>query len=250
MKEYNDRIYRQRFSEERWVGFVVKYKETDVWIGVDKTSFCEDMPAFAETVTRTYRTELDTYIFRDEQFGKSLEPYPAQDDAPEMAKRMSEVSYKAGVGPMAAVAGAFAMFIGDTLAHKYKVNEIIVENGGDIYADIKEDMDVAIFAGESTLSEKVGLRIKAENSPLGICTSSGTVGPSLSFGTADAVMIVCKNTSLADAYATGFANRIQSKEDVSLLAQEIETYDDILGALLVKDDQMGIVGEFELKLFA
>ena len=110
---------------------------------------------------------------------------------------------------MSAVAGAVALKVGENLKKRFGIKEVIVENGGDIYADLCQDMDISVFAGSSPLSEKVGLHIEAAYAPLGICTSSGTVGPSLSFGKADAVMIVCSDVMLADTYATAFANTIQ-----------------------------------------
>jgi hypothetical protein len=44
---------------------------------------------------------------------------------------------------------------------------------------------------------------------LGICTSSATVGPSVSFGTADAVTIFARDVALADAWATAICNEIR-----------------------------------------
>jgi len=249
MKEYKDRTYRQRFDNDRWQSFVLKYKETDVWTGVDKKSFHSEMSGFTMQIIRTLRDAMDIYLHQDPSYALSLTPYDAQTQAPVIAKRMSEISHIVGVGPMATVAGAFATHIAQALKDRFEIEEIIVENGGDIYADIKNDMDVCIFAGDSPLSEKIGLHIEATASPLGICTSSGTVGPSLSFGKADAVMIVCKNALLADGYATAFANRIQTTDDISPVLNLIASHKDILSALLVKNDKMGIVGQFELKIF-
>ena len=110
-------------------------------------------------------------------------------------------------------------------------------------------MDIAVFAGQSPLSERIGLHIPASDFPLGICTSSGTVGPSLSLGRADAVMIVCKDVLLADSYATAMANRIQSVNDLQPVIDRIQNIPDILGAIAVKDDRMAICGQFELRLF-
>ena len=106
-----------------------------------------------------------------------------------------------------------------------------------------------MFAGQSPLSEKVGFTINAGYAPLGICTSSGTVGPSLSFGKADAVMIICKDCALADTYATAFANRIQTVEDIAPCMEEIGKKDEILGAICIKDDKIGIHGIFDLKIW-
>ena len=132
---------------------------------------------------------------------------------------------------------------------RFGVKEVIVENGGDIYAALCQDIDISVFAGPSPLSEKVGLHIEAAFAPLGICTSSGTVGPSLSFGKADAVMIICQDTSLADTYATAFANTIQTADDIQSCIEKIKEKQEILAAMVIKDDKMGICGNFELKLF-
>ena len=147
------------------------------------------------------------------------------------------------------VAGAVALKVGENLKKRFGIKEVIVENGGDIYADLCQDMDISVFAGSSPLSEKVGLHIEAAYAPLGICTSSGTVGPSLSFGKADAVMIVCSDVILADTYATAFANTIQTAEDVQTCIEKIREQEDILAAIAIKDDKLGICGNFELKLF-
>jgi ApbE superfamily uncharacterized protein (UPF0280 family) len=250
MKEYKDRTYRRRFCSDRWQSSVVKYKETDVWIGVDKTSFRSEISESTTQIIRSLRDTMDVYLNQDPFYVLSLTPYDAQEHAPPIAKRMSEISHKVNVGPMATVAGAFAAHIAQELKNRFEIEEIIVENGGDIYVDIQNDIDVCIFAGESPLSEKIGLHIEAKESPLGICTSSGTVGPSLSFGKADAVMIVCKDALLADGYATAFANRIQTIDDVDPVLNLIACEKDILSALIVKDDKMGIIGQFELKLFS
>ena len=249
MKTYNNRVYRQRFRSDRWYGFVAKYKETDVWIGVDKKSFRREMPKFSEQFIRVLRDESDAYLKKDPQYRLSLIPHIAQNSAPKILQEMSEVSVRTGVGPMAAVAGAFSSHVAIELKKHFKIEEIIVENGGDIYVDIQNDIDVAIFAGESPLSEKIGLRIDAKESPLGICTSSGTVGPSFSFGKADAVMIACKDAALADAYASVFANKIQTSEDINPVLQQIEYEKDILSALIVKNEKLGIIGQFEMVLF-
>ena len=246
---FQNRTYRQQFRNDRWHGFVVKYKETDVWIGVDKKSFHREMPEFAEQIIRVLRDEADIYLQQDPQYKLSLVPYPALEFAPKILKEMSEISFKTDVGPMATVAGAFATHLAHNLKERFNIEELVVENGGDIYADIKNDLNISVFAGDSPLSEKVGLQVDARESPLGICTSSGTVGHSFSFGKADAVMIVCKNATLADAFATVFANKIQNPEDIDKILQQIECEKDILSALIVKDDKMGIFGQFQLKLF-
>lgn len=247
--DYVKRTYRDHFRTDRWTYFVAGYKETDLCIGVDKASWQSEMVAFAEQFIRELRTETDAWIATDPGYAKALVPYPVPADAPPILREMSAVAEISGIGPMSAVAGAFALKTGEALKARFGVKEVMVENGGDIYADISEDIDTSVFAGASPLSEKVGLHIEAACSPLGICTSSGTVGPSLSFGKADAVMIICKNVLLADTYATAFANLIRTADDVQPCIEAIRQKEDILAAIAVKEDKIGVCGTFGLKLF-
>lgn len=247
--EYKNRTYREHFREGRWTSFIVKHKESDLWIGIDKASYRPEMPEYCVNLIKQLRDSMEAYILKDPNYYTSLIPYDAKEDAPEILKRMSAAARKTGIGPMSAVAGAVAYQIVQELKKDFQVKEAIIENGGDIYADIVEDMDVSVFAGSSPLSEKVGLHISARQAPLGICTSSGTVGPSLSFGKADAVMIICKDVLVADSYATAFANYIRKAEDINPTLEKIGKIEDIIAALLIKDDKMGVIGKFEIKLF-
>jgi ApbE superfamily uncharacterized protein (UPF0280 family) len=243
--EYRERSYRSRFSndERRW--FCVKFLESDLWIGVDSGSYRASMEADTYAMLVDLRRQMDAYLLMDPQYKTALTPYDAGLEAPNILKEMSRVSHKTGIGPMSAVAGAVAKKVAEFLGTK----EVIVENGGDIYAQAASDMDISVFAGQSPLSEKIGLHIPAADFPLGICTSSGTVGPSLSLGRADAVMIVCKDVMLADSYATALANRIKTVNDLQSVIDRISDIPEILGAIAVKDDRMAITGCYELRLF-
>ena len=247
--EYKERSYRSRFSndERRW--FCVKFLESDLWIGVDNGSYRASMEADTYAMLVELRRSMDAYLLMDPQYKAALTPYDAGLEAPTILKDMSKVSHKTGIGPMSAVAGAVALNVAEFLKSKYSVKEVIVENGGDIYAEAHSDMDIAVFAGQSPLSEKIGLHIPAADFPLGICTSSGTVGPSLSLGRADAVMIVCHDVLLADSYATAMANRIKTVNDLQSVIDRIQNIPEILGAIAVKDDRMAICGQYELRLF-
>lgn len=247
--EYRERTYRDSFSSIGRKSFCVKFLESDLFIEVDNESYRLGM---ADDVMRwlvELRRLADAYIALDPSFKTALVPYDVMPCAPELLKHMSAVSKKTGIGPMSAVAGAFAEYVAMRLKKKYSCSEVLVENGGDIYADLTSDMDISVFAGQSPLSGKVGLHIPAGDFPLGICTSSGTVGPSLSFGRADALMIVCSDVALADSYATAFANRIRSVDDLQPVIDSISEQSGILSAIAVKDDRMAMCGRFELRLF-
>ena len=247
--EYVNRTYRERLGGERWKPFTVTVKETDLWIGVDRGSFQAEMATFAERFVRQLREEMEEYLAGDPEYAAALRPYRPEDSALLLLRQMAEAARQAGIGPMSAVAGAIAQETGRAIQSRYGTKEVIVENGGDIYVSLRKAMDIAVFAGESPLSQKVGVRIPAEASPLGICTSSGTVGPSLSFGKADAMMVACKDCALADAYATAFANKVQTTADIPPLMEEVKREREVLSAICIKDDKIGIYGNFRLKLF-
>ena len=247
--EYKDRNYRSRFAGDNRRWFSVKFLESDLWIGVDSGSYSQSMEADTYALLVDLRRAMDAYLLMDPQYKAALQPYDAGLEAPDILKEMSRVSHKTGIGPMSAVAGAVALKVAEFLKSKYGVKEVIVENGGDIYADATADMDIAVFAGQSPLSEKVGLHIPASAFPCGICTSSGTVGPSLSLGKADAMLIVCRDVLLADSYATAMANRIKTANDLQPVIEQIQSIPDILAALAIKGDRLAVSGLYELRLF-
>lgn len=247
--EYKDRLYRGQFAAEGRRSFCVRFLESDLWIGVDDGSYSPSMEDYALGLVVELRRAMDAHILLEPEFRTSLVPYRVGECAHSVMKHMSDVSFRTGIGPMSAVAGAFAEHVAVGLREKYACRDIIVENGGDIYADSSSDMDIAVFAGESPLSNRVGLHIPADEFPLGICSSSGTVGPSLSFGRADAMMIICKDASLADSYATAFANRIRTVDDLQPVIDLISLHSDILAAIAIKDDRMAMTGRYELRLF-
>jgi ApbE superfamily uncharacterized protein (UPF0280 family) len=242
------RTYRSQFSSVRFRSFGVNYKETDLWIGVDPASFSEEMKKIAHAKVVQLRSEMEAYLLNDPVFGMTFEPHQVEPNAPEIVKVMAEAANRAGVGPMAAVAGAFAESVGRHLMQQFEIQELVVENGGDIFLKIERNLLMSVYAGNSPLSEKIGIEIQASESPLGVCTSAGTVGPSVSLGKTDATMIVCRNAALADALATTFGNLVQVPENVQPVIQLTEQFPEILSAVIICRDKIGIRGQFEMKL--
>jgi ApbE superfamily uncharacterized protein (UPF0280 family) len=242
------RAYRSQFSSNRFRSFTVNYKETDLWIGVDPESFREEMRQVALAKVIALRTEMEVYLLIDPMFGKTFEPHAIKPNPPEIVNRMADAASRAGVGPMAAVAGAFSEMVGQHLMQQFSIQELVIENGGDIFLKINQNLLMSVYAGNSPLSEKIGIEITADQSPLGVCTSAGTVGPSVSLGKTDATMIVCRNTALADALATTFGNQVQVPEDVQPVTQQTERVPEILSAVIICRDKIGIRGQFEMKL--
>jgi ApbE superfamily uncharacterized protein (UPF0280 family) len=141
---------------------------------------------------------------------------------------------------MAAVAGAIAEAVGSDLLRFSP--EVIVENGGDIYIRSLKQRRVGIYAGNSPFTGKLALKINPEDTPLGICTSSGIVGHSLSMGEADAVIVMSLSTPLADALATAIGNRVKRSEDIDTELKKAQESEGITGLVIIKGDRIGFWG--------
>ncbi len=155
---------------------------------------------------RQARYELERYIIQDPFFNSSFEPLPIK-DAPDIILHMADAAWKAGVGPMAVVAGAVA-HAGVSAAQKKGASFCIIDNGGDIAMITDRPVRVGLYAGNSPLSGKYAFFIPPKREIYGICTSSATVGHSFSFGTADSVTVFSSNPLLADAVATAVCNTL------------------------------------------
>jgi len=233
------RTYRTRMAREGLVGFRVAVKQTDLWVLADR----DLTPQVREAVIQE-RQQLEAYIAAHPGFLKALAPWPEDPFAPPVVREMIAAAAQVGVGPMAAVAGAIAQQVGMALAGLSQ--EVIVENGGDLFLSISRPAIVALFAGKSPLSHRVGLKIDPAFSPLGVCTSSGTVGHSLSFGRADAACAVAKSAVLADAAATALGNRVPDAAAIPLALEWAALVPEILGAVVIVGDQLGVWGQVEL----
>lgn len=233
------RTYRHWVEGKDLIPFNVIVKETDLYIRAST-----DLQRKARRLVSKYRRMLENYIARCPAFLTSLEPIPAPDNAPVIVRQMTEAARKAGVGPMAAVAGAIAESVGQELLAFSP--EIIVENGGDIYLKSLTDRIVGVYAGKSPFTGKIGLEIKAGDTPLGICTSSGTVGHSLSFGKADAVIALSRSAMLADAAATAIGNRISHPGDITGGIEFAKNIEGLQGLVIIKDDNVGLWGEVKI----
>ncbi len=245
--EYQPRLYREQFNPARFASFMVRYLETDLWIGVNHDSFCKEMAEVALHEVVDLRTRLDWYIHEFPAFATSLEELKLLPGAPPEAREMAAAGTRSGTGPMAAVAGMFALRTAEKIRKRFPLKELIVENGGDYFILLKEDLLMTIYAGDSPLSEKIGILIPAKDTPCGVCTSSGTIGPSLSFGKADAVMVACSSPVLADAWATSLANRVKTREDIEPVLKYSEQLPEILSLVIICEDQTGIRGNFEVR---
>lgn len=234
--KYEDRSYRSLINKDNLISYNIKISESDLFISSDK-----DLAVLAEKSLIQHRYSLETYIRNHPEFQTSLLPLPEDHFALPIVRCMLSKSKICGVGPMASVAGAIAEFVGYDLLDA--TENLIIENGGDIFLRSKNKLNVAIYAGESTLSYKLNLIVKPEDTPLGICTSSATVGPSLSFGKADAVCVISKTATLADAAATAIANRVKNKSNIKFALNYGMKIPGVKGIVIICGNDMGAIGE-------
>jgi ApbE superfamily uncharacterized protein (UPF0280 family) len=217
----------------------VKVSETDLIIYTDRTG--HDVAHEAREAVIEHRGYLERYIRRYPEFLSTLRPWPADPLAPPIVQAMIEAGRLAGVGPMASVAGAVAEQVGQRL--RGMANEVIVENGGDIFLAVRNPLKIAVFAGKSPLSLKIGIALDAGPDCRSVCTSSGTVGHSLSMGAADAVSVLSVSCALADATATAIGNRVQNAGDIEPAIQWGRSLRGIDGILIIVGKHMGAWGQ-------
>lgn len=236
---YQERTYRSLINQDNLISYNVKVAESDLFISSDI-----NLSESVEKSLINYRYQIESYIKNHPDFRTSLLPYPQDNLAPPIIRDMLNKAKICGVGPMASVAGAVAEFVGHDLSGQ--TENLIIENGGDIYLKSKNKLRVAVYAGESALSYKVNLLIKPEETPLGICTSSATVGPSLSFGQADAVCVISKSATLADAAASAIGNRVKSKKDIKTALEYGIKIPGVHGIIIIFGNNMGAIGDMEI----
>jgi ApbE superfamily uncharacterized protein (UPF0280 family) len=233
---YQERIYRGWVKADDLVTSHVCRDESDLCI-LSNT----DATAAAVNLLAEVRRDLESYIHRDEKFCTALKPHQPAYDAPLIARRMAAAAARYEVGPMAAVAGAIAECVGEQLP-----GDAVVENGGDIFVRCGRPLVFTLYAGEkSPFTGKLRFTPKVEGA-YGVCTSSGTVGHSRSFGKADAVCVIARDTAVADAAATALCNRIEGETDLDMVMEAAAADDEILGIVAVLGERMGVWGRVEI----
>lgn len=236
---YKNRTYRNRVRRDGLVTFNLVVRETDLLIHARS-----DLSALAKESVLKYRGYLETYIRNYPEFAKTLTPWRSRGPCALMIQRMIDAGIQAGVGPMAAVAGAVAEFVGrDLLAHS---DEVIVENGGDLFLKTHTPANVALFAGQSLLSMRLAIKVDCGAFPMAVCTSSGTIGHSFSKGVADCVCVASPCGALADAAATAIGNEVRAKTDIQAAIDFGKTIDQVKGLVVIVEDAIGFWGDLEI----
>jgi hypothetical protein len=237
--DYKRRFYRDWQKPEDLLSFSIKIKETDLQIYADA-----DVSEIASRLTALYRGQIEETIQNYPCFLSSLSPINISSSY-EIINRMVEKSSLAGVGPMAGVAGAIAEFVGNDLLTYCR--ELIIENGGDIFIKSSKERKILIYAGEdSPFKNKLGIRFRGGEKPWGICTSSGRIGHSLSFGKTDATIIIAPSAITADVFATATGNIVKSEDDIDRALSFVEHSGEVTGAIILIGRKMGVWGDVEL----
>ncbi len=236
---YQKKTYRNHIKNKDLINYTVICKESDLNIS-SKTNL--DIEALK--YINKYRNDIISYADNNKPFYRSLKPITVDDKSANIVKHMAKASKAASVGPMATVAGAISHYVGNSLL-KY-TDEIVIENGGDIFLKCNTKKNILVHAGNSPFSNKIAISVSAKEEPLGICTSAGTVGHSLSFGNADGVVILSNDTLLADATATAIGNMVSTTDDINEGIEFGKSIKGIKGILIIIKDKLGAWGDIEL----
>lgn len=237
---YEVRSYRDWVSKSGLVSFQVAIRESDLMVRARR-----DLRHRAERLLERARQEVEDQIRRQPEFLHSLSPLPMPAKVPPVVKAMFQGAAAYEVGPMAAVAGAIAQAVGAGL--RRWTPEVIIENGGDLYVKMDRPVELGLYAGPgSPFTGAIKLRVDPQGQALGVATSSGTVGHSLSFGRSDAVVTVASDAALADAAATAIGNRIQTPDDVERVLREEQARGLLKALLITIGGRMGAYGAIEI----
>ena len=217
------------------------FKETNLVIK------CDDKRAIDAAIDASLRArrEIERFTIVHPEFRWSLEPLKLKGEYPRVIELMLRAAEIADVGPFAAVAGSISQIAAE-IAHNTGAKNVLVENGGDIAIIGNREFRVGIYAGGSGTSRKIGFLVHGEDLPIGICTSSGAVGHSVSLGQADAVVAVASEASLADAAATSIANSVRGADIELSIERGLNRGHDITeirGCLIVRGGHIGTSGK-------
>ncbi len=238
--EYRERTYRLLGKDRDLISFSVRVEETDLLIKAKK-----NLSRKIRKIVIKYREDIKNYIRKRREFLTSLVPIEDDKNAPRIVRDMITWAHCAGVGPMAGVAGAIAYYTGLELSSY--TDEFIIENGGDIAICTKRERLIYIYPGErSPFKGKLFLRILPRERIYGIATSSGKIGPSLSFGRTDSATVLSPSPILSDMVATKVGNMVKKPEDIPHAIEEGKRIKGVEGILITIGDKLGMWGNVEL----
>jgi len=236
---FENRTYRKQHKKKGLISFDITVKETNLNIQAQT-----DLSQKAIQSVLDCRNTIETYIKLYPEFTNALNPINHQGAAPKIIQDMLDAAKLANVGPMASVAGAVAEYTGICLLENTR--EILVENGGDIFVKSDSETIFSIYAENTPFSMTTGILVKKRDNPYGICTSSGTLGHSKSFGKADAATVLSHSCPLADAVATSLGNMVKNASDIRKAIDIGMNIPGIQGIVIIKGESIGLWGDLKL----
>lgn len=236
---FNNRTYRRHHKKKGLVSFDITVKETNLNIQTEM-----DLTDTAIKAVLRCRNYIETYIKLYPEFASSLLPIKESGTAPKIIREMLNAARLTGTGPMASVAGVVAEHTGKALLPFSR--EVIVENGGDIFIKSDSNTTFTVYAENTPFSMKCGILVEKYYTSYGLCTSSGTLGHSKSFGKADAVTVLSQSCPIADAAATALANKVQKKNDIQKAIDTGKAISGVDGIVIIMGENIGLWGNLKL----
>jgi len=188
------------------------------------------------------RLDVERQVRKDDFFLTTMEPYDPPAGCPEIITRMCEASKTAGVGPMATVAGGIAQEAVEAMAAGGCVHAW-VDNGGDISMILHEPVLIEIFS-EPGAKTALAIELGPTDGIIGVCTSSGRLGHSISLGDADAAVVIAEDAFLADALATAIGNRVVDSATLRTCFDDFRGIRGFIAGLAIRDGEVSIYGAF------
>lgn len=220
-----------------------EFVHAKVEIGETAATIAAERRYIADAVAaiRSERGHIERKVRQDRFFLTTFEPYEACADDPPVVKRMCDATAKAGVGPMASVAGAVAAEAVEAMV-RAGCAHCWVDNGGDIALKLDKAITLEVFSDLDS-GKAFGFDLSPTQKPMGICSSSGRLGHSISFGNSDVVVAIAEDAVLADALATAIGNRVVDRESLKTCFDPFKSIPGIIGSLAVLDGEVAVFGK-------
>ena len=215
--------------------FPLSYKESILTVVCDDGLRDEAFDALMEA-----RFSIESKIAEDPFFGMTYYPYEASPSDDDIVRRMCEASKIADVGPMAGVAGAVAVHIAERLVSEGS-SHAVVENGGDIAFYSPEPRLVGIFADHPVFRD-LAFSMSSDRI-VGMCSSSRTVGPSVSLGASSISTVISDDVVLADCCATALGNLAKDEGSLQGAVTDIGSRKGVTGCLACCGDKVAMFGD-------
>lgn len=241
--DYQGRFYVQNLKTDLESTFV-NIEDSKILI-LSKKKFPE-----AEDIVSQLRGDIIRHIEKEKFFRNSLIALENTPDESYVVRTMKKYSQIMKVGPMACVAGAIAQALGERL---FNCDDIIVENGGDIFLYKRDAISIRVYTDDEIFKDRLLINIDDIKEPIGIATSSATIGPSLSLGRTSATIVISNNCALSDAAATRIANEVKTSNDLKRVLDKYKRiiYEfniPITGVLCIIDSNMAAFGKIKVSL--